>query len=760
MLIAKMLVVLSYDNSIKKLPVSKRNSQRKNRLLDPHQSREAKKYLHPIPSREFIQQILAAQGPLDFNQLTQALGLKKSQDHEALRKRIAAMVKDGQILENRCGAYCLINTKDLIAGRVIGHPDGFGFLKPDSSGDDVFLSAREMRGLFHDDRVVIRITGQDRRGRLEGAVVEVLERNTQRVVGRLYEESGVGFLVPNNKRLHHDVVIPREFLNGANQGQILVVQIIEQPTKRTQPIGKVIEILGEHMAAGMESEIAIRAFDLSTVWPEEVQNEVNKINSEIPEIERINREDLRMVPLITIDGDDAKDFDDAVYCERTPKGWRLLICIADVAAYVAPNSALDMEAYKRGTSVYFPDRVIPMLPEILSNGLCSLNPGVDRLCMACELYINIEGRITRSRFFQAIMCSQARLTYDQVAAILKDNSATNYPEYAALLPHLYHLQSLYKIFNIARQVRGAIEFEMPETKFSFDTQGKITEIRPLERNEAHRIIEECMLAANIAAARLLERKHFPTLYRIHQGPKAEKLNDLRNFLGELGLNLTGGDTPQPKDYVNLMEKIQSRPDQHLIQTIMLRSLSQAIYSPNNIGHFGLAYSVYTHFTSPIRRYPDLIVHRAIKYLLVNGNVEDFFYSLSKLQTIGEHCSATERHADEATWDVVAWLKCEYVQNRLGEQHVGTISNVSSFGFFVELDSIHVDGLVHITTLDNDYYHFDPIGHKLTGERSGRIYRLGDRIKIKIVGVNLDERKIDFHLIDEFAPKISGRKRHH
>lgn len=722
------------------------HSSRSNRSLDPHRSREAKKYLNPIPSREFIQQILAEQGPLDSKQLAKILELSTPQDHESLNKRLAAMIRDGQILENRRGVYCLINTKNLIAGRVIGHPDGFGFLKPDTPGEDVFLSAREMRGLFHDDRVVVRITGQDRRGRLEGAIVEVLERNTKQVVGRLYQESGVGFLVPDNKRLHHDIVIPREFLNGAKQGQILVAQIIEQPTKRTQAIGKVIEILGEHMASGMESEIAIRAFDLPVNWPDAVQEEIKSFNTEINEADIINRQDLRAVPLVTIDGADAKDFDDAVYCERTPKGWRLLVCIADVATYVPLNSALDTEAFQRSTSVYFPDRVIPMLPEILSNGLCSLNPGVDRLCMTCELYMNLEGRITRSKFFPAVMRSHARLTYDQVAAILaKDNIDNSKSEYIALIPHLRQLQNLYQVLNAARRVRGAIEFEMPETKFHFDAQGKITKIYPLERNEAHRIIEECMLAANVAAARLLERKRLPALYRVHAGPKLEKLNDLRTFLGELGLGLPGVNAPQAKDYAALMEKIQQRPDRHLIQTVMLRSLAQAIYSPNNLGHFGLAYPAYTHFTSPIRRYPDLIIHRAIKHLLTNSNAADFVYSVPKLQAIGEHCSAAERRADEATWDAIAWLKCEYMKNHLGEKHFGTISNVSSFGFFVELDAIHVDGLVHISTLDNDYYHFDPIGYRLTGERAGRVYRLGDRVEIVVAGVNLDERKIDFTL---------------
>ena len=738
--------------------MTKRDNPRSGRPQDPHRSREAKKYPHPIPSREFIQQVLTEHGPLDFAQLSKVLGLKQERDNEALQRRLKAMARDGQLLENRRGAYCLINTRDLVAGRVIGHPDGFGFLKPDAQGEDVCLSAREMRGLFHNDRAVVQITGQDRRGRLEGAIVEVLERNTKRVVGRLYQESGVGFLVPDNKRLHHDIIIPRDALGGANQGQILVAEIVEQPTKRTQPIGRVIEVLGEHMAAGMESAIAIRAFDLPVIWPEGVQQEIASLSAEVPETAKEGRTDLRAIPLVTIDGDDARDFDDAVYCERTPKGWRLLVCIADVSAYVMPNSALDHEAYQRGTSVYFPDRVLPMLPEALSNGLCSLNPGVDRLCMACELYINTEGRIIRSSFFPAVMRSHARLTYDQVAELLTDTAIAKTDTQIALLPHLQHLQMLYKVLDAARRVRGAIDFESNETKFRFDAQGKISEIYPLVRNEAHRIIEECMLAANVAAARLLERKRLPTLYRVHQGPKEEKLKDLRSFLGELGLGLPGGEKPEAKDYAALMATIQTRPDKHLIQTVMLRSLSQAVYAPSNLGHFGLAYSAYTHFTSPIRRYPDLVVHRAIKHLLQGGTREDFIYSLSKLQGIGEHCSTAERRADEATWDAIAWLKCEYMRGRIGEQHHGTISGVSSFGFFVELDKIHVDGLVHITNLDNDYYHFDPVGHRLTGERSGRIYRLGDRVKVIVTAVNMDERKIDFLLAGTAAPQGSGRKK--
>ncbi len=743
--------------------MTRRQRQQNLKGQDPHQAREAKKYENPIPSREFILKTLEDAGPLDYDGVVTALSLSGEEHLEALRRRLKAMARDGQLVCNRRGAYCLVNKRDLIAGRVIGHPDGFGFLKPDEGGEDLFLSPREMRGLFHDDRVVARVTGQDRRGRFEGSVVEVLERNTKSVVGRLYRESGVGFVVPDNKRLTHDIIIPRDALGGAEQGQIVVAEIDEQPTKRTQPIGRIAEVLGEHMAPGMETDIAIRTFNIPVEWPEAVQQAIKVFGAEVPEAAKQGREDLRQVPLVTIDGEDARDFDDAVYCERKPKGWRLLVCIADVSAYVEPRSVLDAEAYERGNSVYFPDRVVPMLPEVLSNGLCSLNPRVDRLCLTCELYISREGKITRSRFFEAVMRSHARLTYSKVAAILLDSNAALCAEYAELLPQLHELYALYTVLDAGRQERGAIDFDTTETKFKFDEKGKIAEVVPLVRNEAHKLIEECMLAANVAAARLFERKRLPSLYRIHEGPKEEKLKDLREFLGELGLGLPGGNKPTASDYAGLMQKIKSRPDEHLIQTVMLRSLSQAMYSPNNVGHFGLAFPAYTHFTSPIRRYPDLLVHRAIKHLLRGGKADDFDYSMQKLQAMGEHCSATERKADEATRDAEAWLKCEFMQDKLGEEFDGTISGVSSFGFFAELDGVHIDGLVHITALDNDFYHFDPIGHRLTGERTGTVYRLGDRIRVKIAAVNLDDRKIDFVLAaalpqDSKKPRKRRRRR--
>ncbi len=714
------------------------------RERDPYQAREAKKYERPIPSREYIQEQLTHYGaPLGFQELAQQLELTDEDELEALRRRLNAMERDGQLVRNRRDSFCLVNRKDLIVGRVIGHPDGFGFLKPDEGGDDLFLSPRQMRVLMHNDRAVVRVVGVDQRGRREGALVEVLERSNHRVVGRLYLETGVGFVAPDNKRLPQEIVIPEGDLAGARHGQIVVAEITEQPTKRTQPVGRIAEILGDHMAPGMEIDVAIHAHELPVAWPEVVLDEIAGLKSEVDEAAKQGRVDLRRLPLVTIDGVDARDFDDAVYCEAKPQGWRLLVCIADVSSYVQTGTALNQEAHLRGNSVYFPDRVIPMLPEVLSNGLCSLNPQVDRLCMTCELYIDREGKVTRSRFFEAVMRSHARLTYDEVAAMLVEGDEHLRRRHADLLGPLQELYALYQTLHRTRCQRGAIDFDTTETRIVFDKDKKVERIVPVQRNDAHRLIEECMLAANVAAARFLERKRLPVLYRIHDGPPEDKLMALREFLAELGLRLPGGKKPQAKDFADLLESVKGRPDTHLIQTVLLRSLAQAVYSPDNVGHFGLAFPAYTHFTSPIRRYPDLLVHRAIKHALASGRAEDFDYSRPEMQVLGEHCSSTERRADEATRDAVDWLKCEYMLDKVGEEFAGIITSVTSFGIFVELEQIYVEGLVHITALGNDYYHFDPVGHRLTGGRSGQVYRLGDPVRVKVAAVNLDDRKIDF-----------------
>ena len=724
---------------------------------DPNLAREQRRYDRPIPSREYILELLAETGaPMAREAIAEALGLSAEEDLEALRRRLNAMERDGQLIRNRTGAFCLVNRRDLIAGRVIGHPDGFGFLKPDEGGDDLFLAPRQMRGLMHDDRAVVRVTGLDRRGRREAAVVEVLERNTRQVVGRLFLEAGVGFVEPENKRIPHEVVIPAADQAGAQHGQMVVAEIVEQPTAHSQPVGRVIEVLGDRMAPGMSTDVAIRSHELPAAWPEAVEAEVAGLSPEVPEQAKHGRKDLRQMPLVTIDGADARDFDDAVFCERTDKGWRLTVAIADVSSYVMPGSALDREARRRGNSVYFPDRVIPMLPEVLSNGLCSLNPKVDRLCMVCQLQINANGVVTRSSFFEAVMCSHARLTYDEVAKILVDGHKTLRKRHARLVPHLEDLHALFQCLLGAREKRGAIDFDTTETRVVFGDEGKVERIVPLVRNDAHRIIEECMLAANVAAARFLVRSKVPALYRVHERPPQDKLEDLRSFLAELALSLGGGKQPKPGDFAALLANLSERPDRHLIQTVVLRSMAQAVYSSENAGHFGLAYDGYTHFTSPIRRYPDLLVHRAIRHAIGGAVPEEFEYGNSEIQAIGEHCSATERKADEATRDALDWLKCEYMLDKVGEEFDAMITGVTSFGFFAQLEGIYVDGLVHITSLDNDYYHFDPIHHRLSGERSGMVYRLTDRVRVRVARVDLDERRIDFALAS--PPKGRGGKR--
>jgi len=718
---------------------------------DQHAEREAEKYERPIPSREYIMEILAQKGrPLSREQLAQALELEEPQDLDALRRRLRAMERDGQLIRNRKKGYGLVDKMDLVRGRVLAHPDGFGFLVPDEGGEDLFLSGRQMRQLFHRDKVLVHVAGIDRRGRREGAVVEVLERNTHHVVGRYYQDRGLAYVTPDNKRVTHEIVIPQEDSAGARNGQIVVVEIVEQPTMRRQPIGRVMEILGEHMAAGMEIDVAIRSHDIPFEWPQAVTDEADAIGPLVQDSAKSGREDLRELPLVTIDGADAKDFDDAVYCEPAGNNWRLFVAIADVAHYVRPGSALDDEAQNRGNSVYFPGRVIPMLPEILSNGLCSLRPEVDRLTMVCEMLVSNSGKIKSHRFYNAVIRSHARLIYDDVAALLAGDAALQ-QKYSNLEPHLRNLYSLYHALVKQRNIRGAIEFETTETVIEFGENKKIEKIRPLVRNDAHKIIEECMIAANVCAAQFLSENDMPVLYRVHDVPKLEKLTDLRDFLRGFGLTLGRGEKPEGKDYTRLLEQIQGRPDWHLIQTVMLRSLNQAVYSPDNVGHFGLALEEYAHFTSPIRRYPDLLVHRALKHVIAAKPPQRFFYNLGDMQSLGESCSMTERRADEATRDVVDWLKCEYMMDRVGEVFDGIVTSVTSFGLFVELENIYVEGLVHVTSLKSDYYHFDPVRHCLLGERSNTKYRLADRVQVQLVRVDLDDKKIDFELVSDLGP---------
>lgn len=715
------------------------------KFQDPHSQREADKYDNPIPSRELILQVLDQSGqPLDFADLSDKLRLKEERDLDALKKRLRAMERDGQLLYNRRRQYVPIAHTDLIAGRVIGHPDGFGFLKPDDGTPDLFLHAKQMRSLLHGDRALVSVRGLDPKGRREGAVVEILERGTAQVVGRYFQESGVGFVAPDNSRISQDILIPNDAKGDAKPGQIVVAAIVEQPSKYAQPKGKIVEVLGDHMAPGMEIDVAIRSHQLPFEWSPEIREESDQFGYEVPEDAKQGRVDLRNTPLVTIDGEDAKDFDDAVYCEREGNNWRLLVAIADVSHYVRPGMAIDKEAQERGTSVYFPGKVIPMLPEILSNGLCSLNPHVDRLCMVCEVRVGPRGKLISYQFMEGVMHSAARLTYTKMAKIVAERDLEARSEYSPeLCSHLDDLYELYKILRKARDRRGAIDFETEETRIIFDTGRKIEAIVPTERNDAHKLIEECMILANVCAAKFLTKYRIPALHRVHEGPTTEKLEDLRQFLGGLGLSLGGGDEPTPADYTKLLDSLGERPDRHMIQTVLLRSMSQAVYSPEATGHFGLAQSHYAHFTSPIRRYPDLLVHRAIRHILSGGKVNGFTYKHKEMVALGEHCSMAERRADDATRDVTAWLKCEYMQEHVGDSFTGVISGVTGFGLFVELTDIYVEGLVHVTALTSDYYRFDPTRHQLVGENSGRIYRLGDTLQVTVARVDLDERKIDF-----------------
>ncbi|GAB1232382.1 ribonuclease R [Ferrigenium sp. UT4] len=715
------------------------------RELDPFLAREREQYEQPLPSREFVLQVLTEQGvPVEQEALCALLQIEPHEE-ELFSRRLRAMERDGQIMRNRKRALCVVDKLDLVKGKVQGHPDGFGFLIPDDGSGDLVLSEKEMHNVLHGDTVMARVAGEDRRGRREAKIVEVLEHANTRVVGRLYEEHGIQFVVAENRRISQDFLVAAGQHGGAKAGQVVILEILQQPSRHAQPIGRIVEVLGNYADPGMEIEIALRKHDLPNEFPPETKRLAESFSPEVRAADYAGRESVAHLPLVTIDGETARDFDDAVYCEPSGQGYRLVVAIADVSAYVQPGDALDREAIARGNSVYFPRRVIPMLPEELSNGLCSLNPNVERLCMVCDMEISAAGEILQHRFYPSVMFSHARLTYTQVADMLANPQGETARQYAAVLPHINHLYQLFQTLLQAREKRGAIDFETVETQMIFNDQGKIEKIVPVIRNDAHKLIEECMLAANVCAAAFLKEHEHPVLYRVHQGPTPEKLEALREFFKEFGLQLGGGDDPQAGDYSKLLKQIKGRPDYGLLQTVMLRSLRQAVYAPENLGHFGLGYEAYAHFTSPIRRYPDLLVHRAIKAVLAGKQYKPKL----KWTELGVHCSMTERRADDATRDVEAWLKCFFMRDHLGSVFDGTISSVTGFGLFVSLDDLYVEGLVHVSELGADYYHFDPAKHQMLGERTGKRYRLGDRVRVKVVRVDMESTKIDFVL--ESAP---------
>ena len=738
---------------------------------DPHAQREAKNYANPISSREFILQRLEQIGePIGHLALCEQMKFTSEEQIEALRRRLIAMSRDGQIISNRRGLFGLAAHMDLIKGRIQGNKDGYGFFIPEDGSGDMFLGTREMEKLFDGDEVLARHSGFDNRGRREGMIVEILKRRFEQIVGRYYREDGFGILVPDSKRVSHEILIPDQNAGSAEDGQFVVAQITEYPSKRRKAVAKIVEVLGDSTTPGQEIEVAVRSHDIPHLWPSAVEKETYRFSQEVGEADLQGRADLRDIPFVTIDGEDAKDFDDAVFARQHKEGgWTLFVAIADVSHYVKIGSALDEEAITRATSVYFPGHVIPMLPEKLSNGLCSLKPKVDRLTMVCEMEISKSGKMTDYSFYEAVIHSHRRMTYNEVSDIveLAENDAQRSIQETIKKRHeslIEHFENLYSLFHALRAVRdsgGAMDFDTTETRIVFGEDRKIREIVPVFRNDAHRLIEECMLCANVAAARLLEDSKLPALYRVHEGPNPAKLENLRMFLKELDLHLPGGDKPEPADYQYVLKQMAGRPDRILLQTMLIRSLMQAVYSPENLGHFGLGYDAYAHFTSPIRRYPDLLVHRAIRYLVRNNpgahvkkhpEAADlakktiYPFDLKQMVELGEICSTSERRADAASYSVIDALKCEYMQDRVGDEFIGTVTSVTSFGLFVELNEIYVEGLVHISELSNDYYHFDPVHHSLSGERSQKTYRLGDSVEVKVVRVDLDEKKIDLQMV--------------
>lgn len=742
-----------------------------------------------VPSREAILEFMRThKKQIGVDALARHFGLQRETGFIGLEKRLQAMQRDGQLVAIRQGYKINQHNQGVVIGTVQGHRDGFGFLIPEEGGEDVFLPNREMLKVLHGDKVSVKVTGKDNRGRQEGLILEVLKRGITQLVGRLFYEQNQWIVVPEDQRIKHDIVIPSTELAGAERGKVVMVEITTQPTRYSQPTGRVVEVLGDIDDPGMEIEIAIRKFNVPAKFSNAALRRAKALPDHVTPADLDNRIDLRDIPFITIDGEDARDFDDAVYAQevnlgtekRKRRGWRLLVAIADVSHYVKVGDALDKEAVERGTSVYFPRRVIPMLPEVLSNGLCSLNPGVDRLVMVCDMVIPATGakagQVTAYQFYNAVIHSHARTTYTQVWDCLQQADGPTAQQLQLIQPQLHNLYALYELLFAARHARGAMEFETVETKIISNDMGKIEQIVPFIRNNAHRLIEECMLAANTCAADFILQHQRMGLFRIHEGPTPEKLESLRDFLKYFSLSLGGGADPHGKDYAQLLDKARMRPDYQVIQTMALRSMQQAVYSPDNVGHFGLAYEAYTHFTSPIRRYPDLLVHRVIKSILAETHYIPKVEGLEKAKgesiqayehavwdMLGRQLSANERRADDASRDVEAWLKAWYMRERVGEVFSGKISGITNFGAFVTLDSLFVEGLVHVSELGWEYFQYIEKTGELVGDTTGKRYRLGDTMHVKVARVDLEARRIEFLPVQGFTfssvqKELSGGKK--
>jgi ribonuclease R len=714
-----------------------------------------KKYQHPLPSRSEILDFLKETGtPAGLESIARAFKIKGAPLQKNLEDQLRKMVRSGQILQNRRGKYCLVARLQLIVGTATGHQDGFGFVRPDDGDEDIYLSAGQMRSVFHGDRVAVKVVGEDRRGRPEGRVVEVLERGVREVAGQFIRERGNGIVVPDNPRIAHRILIARGASGKARPGQVVIAKILDFPTHQEQATGEIVSIVGNPGDKGIATDIAIHAHGIPTDWPRAVSEQADGFGEQVPEGAKKGRTDLRGINLVTIDGADARDFDDAVFAEPSGKGYRLLVAIADVGHYVEKDSPIDKQAIRRGTSVYFPDRVVPMLPEVLSNGLCSLNPKVDRLCMVCEMRVGPDGKVARAKFYEAVMRSKARLTYSQVHEFLSGQKKSAVPE--SVRQDIRHLHDVYRLFAQNRRKRGAVELDIPQTRIEVGKDGAVGAIAAVSRNDAHRLIEECMIAANVQAAKYLRKNRIAALYRVHAKPDPDRFSELRIYLTSLGLKVPHPDNVQPRDFAKMIEQVADRPDSAAISMAMLRTMAHAEYVPENIGHFGLALDAYAHFTSPIRRYPDLLVHRAIRHLVRGGKPGNYEYKADRMKQLGAITSAHERRAEDATREVEAWLKCQYMEKRLGQEYPGVITGVTNFGVFVQIPELQIDGLVHVTSLGSDYYAFDAGSQSLIGERSGQRYRLGDALDIVVARVDLDSRRIDFHLADERP--AAGRQR--
>ncbi len=718
---------------------------------DPYAAREAGRYEKPIASREAIIAFLEQAGQLlTAERIAESLGLTAPPDFDALTRRLAAMVRDGQLHVNRRGGYGVARKLDLITGEVLANADGYGFLRPDDGSEDLYLSPYQMRQVLHGDRVLANVVGLDRRGRREAAIAEVLERRAPRLVGRFREENGLGYVVPDDRRIHQDILIAPTAIHQARSGHIVVCEITAPPSHERPPLGRIVAVLGERLTASLTVRMAIENAGLPHEWPAEVLADAARVAPAVTAAEREGRVDLRDLPLVTIDGDDARDFDDAVWCEPNRNGFRLVVAIADVSHYVRPGTALDDEAYNRATSVYFPDFVVPMLPETLSNGICSLNPDVERLCMVCDMQVDREGSVSRSTFYPAVMRSHARLTYTRVWQAIGKKDRDVRAGLGDLVIHLDHLYQLYKLLAKARRARGAIDFHSSEFQFRLGPGGDVLAMGAYERNDAHRLIEECMIAANVQAARFLGRQRIPAPFRVHASPPVQKYEELVEFLKEFQLRLPSHSQVTPRDFAALIRKIKKRPDAALLESVLLRAQSLAVYQPENLGHFGLALDAYAHFTSPIRRYPDLLVHRAIRHAIAGGKPKNYLYSPADMEQRAAHCSKCERRADQAERDVDERYKCAWMEKHIGSSFDGVVTGVTSFGLFVELVENRVSGLVHITQLPNDYYHFDARRHMITGERRGLVFRLGDSVRVQVLRASLEDRKIDFRLVESEA----------